>query len=652
MAGMARKAQRSADLRIGNADREAAIATLTGALRDGRLDLAEYERRLVVVHAATTRADLDPVVADLPHESRRTGPALRISAAERDQAQVWVAEALTDGRLDATGYAEAEALVRRAVTHADLGAAVGGLDAKASLAERAVAVEKLDAAAESGLIEPAERAARVVAVQGATTDAQLTALVADLGDPAPGAPRQDLRRVSHTDREAVAARLQAALADGYLDLAEFDDRLRAAYGAKVRADLARLVDDLPESSPAASPAPRPEEPRGLIGRLFGRREPADPEPSDETPAFASLPHFDPVFGSLRPVAPDRPRPPDRTPQVRKQQARKNRVRRRQVRARLDPPARKRRGERFELAGSEADVTSLRCLVLPDGTPVAVAGSRDNTAKVWDLSDGSARHTLRGHINDVVDVATLVMLDGTPIAVTLSEDQTAKVWDLRDGSPLPVDWGGRTERPRAVACLTLPDGRPVAITAGLDGADMWDLRDGSPARRRLAYPDSNLSGLAVLTLPDGACVAVCVEWQNAQVRGIDTDRKEKRKKLTGHTSFISAVACGVLPDRTPVAVTASGDETAMVWDLNNGARRHHLTGQTSVLRAAAVVTLPEGTPIAVTAGNGVEARLWDLRDGTVIRDLDDRAGTMAALSLPDRTILVLANYLGVVVHTLS
>jgi hypothetical protein len=41
MAGMARKAQRSADLRIGTADREAAIATLTGALRDGRLDLAE-----------------------------------------------------------------------------------------------------------------------------------------------------------------------------------------------------------------------------------------------------------------------------------------------------------------------------------------------------------------------------------------------------------------------------------------------------------------------------------------------------------------------------------------------------------------------------------------------------------------------------------
>jgi hypothetical protein len=38
--------------------------------------------------------------------------------------------------------------------------------------------------------------------------------------------------------------------------------------------------------------------------------------------------------------------------------------------------------------------------------------------------------------------------------------------------------------------------------------------------------------------------------------------------------------------------------------------------------------------------------------TARADLDDRAGTMAALSLPDRTILVVANYLGVAVHTLS
>ncbi len=53
-------------------------------------------------------------------------------------------------------------------------------------------------------------------------------------------------RASDRDREAVAERLRAALEEGRLDLAEYDDRLRQAYGAVVRADLVPLTSDLPE----------------------------------------------------------------------------------------------------------------------------------------------------------------------------------------------------------------------------------------------------------------------------------------------------------------------------------------------------------------------------------------------------------------------
>lgn len=52
-------------------------------------------------------------------------------------------------------------------------------------------------------------------------------------------------RVSDDDRERTAHRLARAQAEGRLELGEFDVRVRAAYGATTRADLAPLTVDLP-----------------------------------------------------------------------------------------------------------------------------------------------------------------------------------------------------------------------------------------------------------------------------------------------------------------------------------------------------------------------------------------------------------------------
>jgi len=57
-------------------------------------------------------------------------------------------------------------------------------------------------------------------------------------------------RISDAEREGVAARLRDAAAEGRLTLEEADERQRAAYAAKVQADLDPLTADLP-----ALPAP-------------------------------------------------------------------------------------------------------------------------------------------------------------------------------------------------------------------------------------------------------------------------------------------------------------------------------------------------------------------------------------------------------------
>lgn len=76
-------------------------------------------------------------------------------------------------------------------------------------------------------------------------------------------------RVSDDDRERVAAVLRDAVGRGQLSLAEVDERLRTAYAAVTRAELAAVTADLPQATPprpsATAPAPRPAG-RGVVWR--------------------------------------------------------------------------------------------------------------------------------------------------------------------------------------------------------------------------------------------------------------------------------------------------------------------------------------------------------------------------------------------------
>ena len=76
-----------------------------------------------------------------------------------------------------------------------------------------------------------------------------------------------------------------------------------------------------------------------------------------------------------------------------------------------------------LQGHTNDVTSV--CETPDGTHV-VTGSNDDTARIWQLSDGARVRTLQGHTGYVTSVC--VTPDGKHV-VTGSHDKTARIWGL-------------------------------------------------------------------------------------------------------------------------------------------------------------------------------------------------------------------------------
>jgi hypothetical protein len=60
-------------------------------------------------------------------------------------------------------------------------------------------------------------------------------------------------RISDTDRHKVAEILREAAGEGRLDLEELDERLEAAYGAKVYGELVPLLADLPAQQDVPMP---------------------------------------------------------------------------------------------------------------------------------------------------------------------------------------------------------------------------------------------------------------------------------------------------------------------------------------------------------------------------------------------------------------
>jgi hypothetical protein len=69
------------ELRVSDGDRQAAAERLRAAHDEGRLDLYEYDNRLVRAYSAVTYADLDQLFADLPVTS--PAPVVPATAAAR-----------------------------------------------------------------------------------------------------------------------------------------------------------------------------------------------------------------------------------------------------------------------------------------------------------------------------------------------------------------------------------------------------------------------------------------------------------------------------------------------------------------------------------------------------------------------------------------
>lgn len=270
----------------------------------------------------------------------------------------------------------------------------------------------------------------------------------------------------------------------------------------------------------------------------------------------------------------------------------------------------------------------RAIISPDSQILASwQTDEDMNIRLWDITSGKHKRTLRGHKSRVKTV--VFSPDSSMMASWSSEgDTTILLWDVATGR-LKRTLKGHTKKVEDVSFS--PDGKTLA-SGGLDGTiRIWNLKTGKQGHAFMEKRFGNdlatqfVDVTVVMFNADGNVLASGHKNGSIRLWSIETGESGQtlraRQTLKGHADAVSSISFS--PDGTTLAST-SKDATARMWDLNTGEQIHVLTGYEKTTWR--VFFYPNGLALATrfqhlnSHGYDKNIRLWDLRTGKLKKTL--------------------------------
>jgi WD40 repeat protein len=148
-------------------------------------------------------------------------------------------------------------------------------------------------------------------------------------------------------------------------------------------------------------------------------------------------------------------------------------------------------------GHELAVTSIA--ISPDSNFVAT-GSRDKSAKLWELRTGREVRSFLGH---ELTVTCLRFSPDGKLLITGSSDGTARIWETNTGKELHAV---NPHKEIITDVAFTPDGKQYVV-AGLKGlVTYYDLQSHQPLREMEMNAESNRTGAQFEISPDGKWLA--------------------------------------------------------------------------------------------------------------------------------------------------
>ena len=222
--------------------------------------------------------------------------------------------------------------------------------------------------------------------------------------------------------------------------------------------------------------------------------------------------------------------------------------------------------------------SLNDVALSADGRLAISASEDKTLKVWDVAMCRELRTLAGHGKLVYGAA--LSSDGR-LAVSTSDDRTLKVWDVATGHELRT-LQGHNEGVRCVALSA--DGRQAVSGSADHTLKVWNILAEPSLGARVGFAGLHASMM-----------------QARETTGTGSTGK-------GHRAGVTDIA---LSADGQLAVSASNDNTLIVWSTATGRELRRLQGHTGgVLRVA----LSADGRRAVSVSEDQTLKVWDVAKG--------------------------------------
>jgi WD40 repeat protein len=274
-----------------------------------------------------------------------------------------------------------------------------------------------------------------------------------------------------------------------------------------------------------------------------------------------------------------------------------------------------------LTGHDATIYSVA--VTPDGR-LAVTGSSDRTARVWDLRTGKEKQPQLSHTAPVYSVA--VTQDGT--RVVTGAEKEARVWDANTGKLLRT----LPHKDFVNGIALTPDGKRAVTTSSDRLAQVWDLSTGE---KEAEFKDHTSAVYGVAITRDGMHVVTGSSDRTARIWDISKPNDGSVLwRQDAHKETVFAVAFS--PDGSRV-VTGSIDRTARIWDSKTGKMLRVLEGHTGPVYSVAVT--PDGTRVATGSADDT-IRVWNLETGAELAVIKGHQGDVRAVAAtPDGLVSV-------------
>ncbi|KAL2610086.1 hypothetical protein R1flu_028659 [Riccia fluitans] len=282
-----------------------------------------------------------------------------------------------------------------------------------------------------------------------------------------------------------------------------------------------------------------------------------------------------------------------------------------------------------LIGYNDEIIDLK-YVGTDATRLAVATNLERI-RIYDMESMACLQELVGHTDIVLCLDTCVTISGQSLMVSSAKDNTARLWNLENGTCMGVAAGHMA----AVGAVSFSKKKKNFFLSGSSDRTikLW-VFEGIASESGEA---AKLTSRAVVAAHDKDINALAIAPNDSLVCSASQDRTAKVWKLPELTPVITLTGHkrGVWSaEFSPVdqcVMTGSGDKTIRIWSLTDGSCLKTFEGHTaSVLRASFIT---RGTQIISVGADGL-VKLWTIKNNECTNTFDNHEDKIWALAVSD------------------